>query len=561
MGAGLPARSERNMNEHRDVEPATGALGEAAGLIERERIASEVHHWVRLTRRCNNRCSFCLDAASHDGTHVPRDELIRQLAEGRRRGATRLILSGGEATIHPDFVALVALGRRLGYTKIQTITNGRMFVYPAFLTRCVAAGLSEITFSFHGDSAQLHDSLVGVPGAFEQALSGLRAVLVDGRPVVNVDVCLNRRNVDQLPRLLEFFINLGVREFDLLHLVPFGRAFDNAESMLYDIDSAWPAFQQVLELSRRPDLHIWFNRFPPPFLEGYEVLIQDPVKIHDEVRGRWSEFTECIRTGKPLGCWEPKRCERCYLHGFCSALQQMLRDLAEASYEIVRFDIRSPARPPFVPLHGVPLVWVRANDVETALSLAASVPGQGVALELEDTRGLERVLAEQSFGGKRLVRVFAACGRDLDRLLHTGSRCEVVALLTPEIRSHLEAVYPAGAPRLALRVPSYARASEAVRLMSDLPQFFQRYEPILPVENVPACIARRLPRHESRLLPAELVDERGRLNLSRFTEHYIRDLCCYKSRRCSSCAVDSACPGAHVNLVRALGFAVLRPEV
>jgi hypothetical protein len=51
---------------------------------------------------------------------------------------------------------------------------------------------------------------------------------------------------------------------------------------MYHIDEAMRFIQAALKLSQRPHVHIWFNRFPPPYLEGYGPLIQDPSKLNDK---------------------------------------------------------------------------------------------------------------------------------------------------------------------------------------------------------------------------------------------------------------------------------------
>ncbi|MCZ7680102.1 MAG: radical SAM protein [Sandaracinaceae bacterium] len=207
----------------------------------------------------------------------------------------------------------IRLGSLAGYRKIQTVTNGRLFAYQEFLDKCVEAGLSEITFSLHGPNARIHDALVGVKGAFEQESAGLRRALDDGRPIVNVDIVINRGNVKALPEMLELFYGWGVREFDLLQVVPFGRAFtEGRDTLFYDLEEAAPYIRQALEFSQRPDVHVWLNRFPPPHLEGFEHLIQDPYKLNDEVRGRKEEFARQLEHGEPLDCRDPHRCRYCY---------------------------------------------------------------------------------------------------------------------------------------------------------------------------------------------------------------------------------------------------------
>jgi len=311
----------------------------APKIREHEDAAHEQRNWVRLTFDCNDRCVFCLDAHTHDGTNRAREEVKQQILDGRRKGAQRLILSGGEPTIHPDFVDFVRLGKLAGYRKVQTVTNGRMFAYGEFLRRALDAGLGEITFSIHGPNAKIHDALVGTKGAFEEEVMGLRRALADGRPIVNIDVCVNRGNVRQLPELLATFTAMGVREFDLLHVIPFGRAYtEGKETLFYDLEEMRPYLLAAFAYARKPGIHIWLNRFPPQHLEGFEDLIQDPYKLGDEVRGRKEEYAHLLERGVPLDCRSPHRCGYCYLQPLCDTLEEVRGVVEDASFAVLRID-------------------------------------------------------------------------------------------------------------------------------------------------------------------------------------------------------------------------------
>ena len=75
----------------------------AAGpkIREHEEAAHERRNWVRLTFDCNDRCVFCLDSHTHDGTMRAREEIKAQILDGRRKGAERLILSGASRPFTP----------------------------------------------------------------------------------------------------------------------------------------------------------------------------------------------------------------------------------------------------------------------------------------------------------------------------------------------------------------------------------------------------------------------------------------------------------------------------
>ncbi len=529
-------------------------------MTQHEEAAHERRQWVRLTAQCNNRCLFCLDSGAHDGSNVGAARVAAQLVEGRRRGATRLILSGGEPTIHPQFVELVALGRRLGYRHVQTVTNGRRFSYPEFLQRCVAAGLDEITFSVHGPNARIHDALVGVPGAFDEEMRGLEAALAcgrrEGRPIVNVDIVINRANVKHLVEMLDRLIAVGVREFDLLQVIPFGRAFhDGLAPLFYDLEEAWPHLQAAFEYAKRPDLHVWLNRFPPQYLEGFESLIQDPHKLHDEVRGRSEEFDALLDGGTPLSCKSPDRCSKCYLAQLCGALDSTIEGIANRGFPIFR--ARSPQdQPPYPP----DALWVIAADLPSARVVAERLPGRELILQLDDYSGLPNELAN-----KRVIRAEAATPAALEQLMSVEGDFAIGVHLDPALSARLlDNPPPAVLARLVLAVENHERVTVAHERAVDLPAFFAALSRLpgseaAATENIPACLSGRVPRPRPHVLDASLFGPDGRLDAARFTARFIVEGYTTRSRRCRDCVHHAACEGVHINFVRAHGYAPLRP--
>lgn len=292
--------------------------------ILREKVAVEKRNWVRLTRVCNNRCLFCLDKEAQNGTCISLKSINKELQRGRKEGARRAVLSGGEPTLHPQFVEIIRLAKSLGYQHIQVITNGRMFAYSDFLDSAVKAGINELTFSIHGHKESLHDKQTQVKGSFRQTLTGLMNALKMPNLIVNVDVVINKFNVRYLADTLKYFINLGISEFDLLHVIPFGMAWNNKDSVFYNIDKSLVYLRKAFELSRNPNLYIWTNRFPVKYLEGYEDLIQHPVKLYDEINGRKEIFEWFLNNGKKIDC-RGKRCQYCFLGDFCKDLTELKR--------------------------------------------------------------------------------------------------------------------------------------------------------------------------------------------------------------------------------------------
>ena len=575
-------------------------------VVEHEEAAHDKRNWVRLTYDCNDRCIFCLDSDTHDGEIRAPDEIKAQILDGRRKGATRLILSGGEPTIHPRYVDFVKLGRLAGYTKVQTVTNGRMFAYREFLTRCLDEGLSEITFSIHGPNARIHDALVGVRGAFDQEIRGLMNALEDGRPIVNIDVCVNRGNVKVLPELIEKFVGMGVREYDLLQVIPFGRAFvEGRDTLFYDLEEAAPYLREAFSWSEKPDMHIWLNRFPPAHCEGYEHLIQDPYKLNDEVRGRKEEYEALLARGEPLDCRDPARCRYCYLERLCDTLDEVRDTVQSDRFDVVRVDTEwekgigpvfggDPAsarrakhggnegdngdgrrRLPLLagkPVEilapterarraGAHIVHVVAPTLEAALAAARAYDQTtAIELELESYDGLAASLdASGAVDGRTLLRAVAQTPAQAEALLAIPAIFEVTVVLTRTTEPWLLALDPFPTDRIALRQPTYERLTEAGNEDVDLGAFFARFPHDVPVDNVAPCILGRAPRPRPATLDTSMLRADGRIEIFRYTKRYILDRYYAKSLRCKGCAHTESCDGMHINWIRAHGFGALQP--
>jgi MoaA/NifB/PqqE/SkfB family radical SAM enzyme len=203
---------------------------------------------------------FCHDKEAQNGEVVPWDQIVGQLEKGRSDGLTRVVLSGGEATIHPKFIEVVNLSARLGYKHIQVVSNGRAFAYGSFLADAVSAGLSEITFSFHGHNSAVHDNLTGVPGSFDQAFAGLVGALRQPGLIVSIDTVINKQNYRHIFDIIEFFSSFGVREFDLLQIIPFGDAWLKWEDLGYDQEVAGPYLRKAFDYAASNGIVLWTNR-------------------------------------------------------------------------------------------------------------------------------------------------------------------------------------------------------------------------------------------------------------------------------------------------------------
>jgi molybdenum cofactor biosynthesis enzyme MoaA len=533
-------------------------------MLVREQAANVRKHWVRLVTACNSRCVFCLDTDTPRNVYLLEYDVHQELRRGREElNADKVILSGGEGSIHPKFVDFVRYAREIGYGRVQTVTNGYMFSKRDFFLKAVEAGLGEITFSLHGHTPELHDRLTGSEGAFNRLMKGMIRAVRDGRVIVNVDVCINKQNVAYIDQIVALCLSVGVNEFDLLHVIPQGVAFQNRAELFYDPVEHLPRLQKVFRLNRHPNVVVWTNRFPVEFLEGLEDLIQDPHKMLDEVNGRRFQVRKYLDEGTPLECRQKERCEHCFIEPFCTTADRVIERQNKASWNIW---------------------WIGA--VNGTMPSASDLPFgcRSVGLEVEDLPDVEQLGIPADIGlyvrSKRVSRQpdRARVPNRLLLALRDAEQLDVVLSGTPlpagveveielnqrtapwllsqreRMRSYLDVV--------RLHQPSHEFLKDAVANdVRDPKRFFTELALPIRTSGLTACLAPGTILVEApKVLERKMFDpETGRLAIRELARTHVVHGYLAKSLRCRDCLVSARCEGAHINFIRDQGFAQLQP--
>ena len=553
--------------------------------LTKEAAVKHSRHWVRLTRLCNQRCLFCLDAWNQNGTYVDTQQLFQYIELGHKLGRERLILSGGEPTIHPDYAKFIRHGRKVGYDWIQTVSNGMMFAYPEFTRKVIHAGLDEVTMSIHGHTAKIQDRLTGTKGAFDMAIEGIKNIqaLSGGRTVINIDVVINKQNIRHLRDIIDFFRSKNIHEFDLLYMVPFGRGFSEYRRQLYfDLDDHVEDIERALEVSREPGVYIWTNRLPAQSLEGFEELIQAPHKLHSEVQGGLHNFEGFMKLGVAPDC-HGERCDFCFLKGLCHDHMFDYRErLLGGSFENLLLDldasVASDAAAELLDTQRPQRLHVRAPDTATLetyltdhpyadvgdLAVVGEVRGDANAAGLTDVDGLQRVVVSTVDG---LETVVARLGERLAAGEDGAALPDLEVVLDVQIcawiAAHADHIAPlVSADLLIGRLPTFEYMSEAKTNGVGPDELAALRAAGIRLMNVPKCVGGD--RAEPGIhyeLRRDMLDQKGHMMVTPYVQRYIVGEYYKKSVRCRECVVFDSCKGMHIQFLRTHGFRVLAPIV
>jgi MoaA/NifB/PqqE/SkfB family radical SAM enzyme len=194
---------------------------------------------INIGKACNNRCVFCMDGLPkrEDRSYMPWPQMQTELKRWRDENYGSVGFLGGEPTTYPHICDAVAMARDLGFTRIAIATNATKMRLHHFTDRILAAGLTRVTVSMHGHTAELEDRLTRVPGNFDKKVAAIRymvekrrrdpTLLKDG---LSVNIVLNGWNYKHLLRMMRFFYeDLQVDDLRVNFIRPEGYADGDAD--------------------------------------------------------------------------------------------------------------------------------------------------------------------------------------------------------------------------------------------------------------------------------------------------------------------------------------------
>ncbi len=358
-----------------------------------------------------------------------------------------------------------------------------------------------------------------------------------------------------LPEILAFYLGLGVREFDLLQVVPFGRAFRNLARLRLDPRRHAEPIHQALRLALEAGAVVWTNRMDPAFLEGFEDFIQDPHKLADEVAGRLAAL-QAKMAGQPMPCAHPDRCPACFLEGYCRTADQLLAGLERGTLWL-RVSEWGPRQQRVWADHGFRGLWLRAEQPDRAANLwkrvlesfeGPAIP-RAVVLELEHWShdGLEALSGLPI----RQVRLLEAPAAEPE----LPSGLELAVALT---RRNWERIQDWQRP-VRLFAPERTSAAEA-RTLDLAPEVLAGGPRRFLIEDLPVCLGDGRMAAGPEPLDAELLDTGGRIDPLALVERHIQRSWRVFGPRCADCRCRRTCPGMPIQWARAFGLSVLDPQ-
>ncbi len=177
-----------------------------------------------VTGSCNLRCRHCwidpVTESQRSTLHLPWRELKPIFEEARALGLSSVKLTGGEPFLHPDILEILCDLPALGLG-VRMETNGTLI--GAREARALKDAKVGFSISLDGPTAEIHDDLRNVVGAFERTLKGISACREEGLRF-QIICSLFRKNSELLPSMVELAESLGANSLKVNVVTSMGRS-------------------------------------------------------------------------------------------------------------------------------------------------------------------------------------------------------------------------------------------------------------------------------------------------------------------------------------------------
>jgi radical SAM protein with 4Fe4S-binding SPASM domain len=172
---------------------------------------------LALTYRCQNDCAHCYNVRGRRPDELTAADWRTVLDRLWRIGVPHIVFTGGEPTLRPDLPELIAHAEHNGQiTGLNT--NARRLKNPEYVQQLVDAGLDHVQITLESHIPEIHDHMVGRPGAWSETVAGIRNALNSPLFVMTNTTMLNNNAAD-LAGTLDFLAELGVPTIGLNALI------------------------------------------------------------------------------------------------------------------------------------------------------------------------------------------------------------------------------------------------------------------------------------------------------------------------------------------------------
>lgn len=213
---------------------------------------------------CNSRCMHCYHRFS-SRKMKSLDAMKSEIDTMIERGADHVQITGGEPTIHKNFLELI---RYVKSKKVMcsVITNGFLLANSSFVDR-LKEDIDYFLMSIHGGNEETWGKITNVKHAWQKTVNALDNL--KGNDIeVHVNFTVMKPNYKQIPMLVEFLASYSnVKRFNMITFNPWCSFQSNegetaASKLIVSYDDMMEYIEKGANIALNSDIDIALRYFP-----------------------------------------------------------------------------------------------------------------------------------------------------------------------------------------------------------------------------------------------------------------------------------------------------------
>ena len=129
---------------------------------------------VELTYGCNLKCVHCYNPKDINNVQIDIDKMKEIIDQAREIGVFKVVFSGGECTLHKDFVEILEYARNKRMS-VEIFTNGQtLYDNPKLLERIINSYPYRVGLSMYSLNEDTHEKVTSVKGSHNKTLSVIK---------------------------------------------------------------------------------------------------------------------------------------------------------------------------------------------------------------------------------------------------------------------------------------------------------------------------------------------------------------------------------------------------
>lgn len=280
---------------------------------------------IDVSYKCNNNCIFCYNLV-HNGI-LPFYRIRDYLNNNSKNHKLAVTISGGEPTLHPDFLQIIAYADKISKS-VSILTNGRRFSNREFALNTVKTGRHQYIIPLHAANAEVHDDITRSSGSFRETVAGIKNICRlknGGYPMtISIKLLFSRVNIKHLPETVRFISKTfsGTQHL-FIEPVDMKRTSSHDKNELFiTLSESLPYLTEAIHLAVSFGYIISLGHIPPcifPNPEFYYKFIRTPFngRLHFcgpmRHRDTWEwDGTDWVIKGPP--------CRKCEIDQNCNGI-------------------------------------------------------------------------------------------------------------------------------------------------------------------------------------------------------------------------------------------------